>query len=107
MLKAPAALPAKRLIKLGAVRLLRRGTDPIVEKLGIFADENAPFLRLHAIEDDGRCLRSSRRRVFSETLVRFAHARPDLVVGIARDVHTLCREQFARGGYVDRRLAAL
>src|SRR5271169_5506123 len=107
MLNSPAAAPAKRLVELRAVRLLRRCADPIVEKLGILADENAPFLRLHAIQDDGCCIRSSRGRAFSPTLFQFHDTCPDLIVGIADDVDTLCRKQFARGEYVDRRLAAL
>src|SRR5271165_5424843 len=106
MLNSPAAAPAKILVELRAVRLLKRCADPIVEKLGILADENAPLLGLHGIEDDGCRLRRSRRRTFSPTLFQFHDTCPDLIVGIADDVDTLCRKQFARGEYVDRRLAA-
>src|SRR5271165_673266 len=104
-LKPPAAVPANRLVELGTVRLLGRCADPIVEKLGILADENPPFLRLHAIEDNGGCLGGARRRAFAETFFQLLHPRPDLIVGITGDVDTLRGEPFARGRNVDRRVA--
>jgi hypothetical protein len=102
MLKSPAAARAKCLVELGAVGLLGRCVDPIVEKLGILADDNAPFLRLHAIEDDCCRLCRARRRALAETSFQLLYPRPDLIVGIAGDVDTLRGEPFARGRNVDR-----
>ena len=106
VLKSPAAVPAECLIERGTVRLLGCCADPIVQELGILADENAPFLRLHGIEDDGCCLCSSRGRVFAKAPLQFQDPCPDLIVGIIADVDTLHGEPFARRGYVDRRHAA-
>src|SRR6516165_2312654 len=90
-----------------AVGLLGDGADPLVEKLGILTDQDAPFLRLDAVEDDLCCLARSRRRVFAKPPFEFRHPCPDLVVGIAGGVDALRGESFAHSGYIDCRLAAL
>src|SRR5271167_4276506 len=107
MLNSPAGALSKHVIEFKAICLFGRSADSVIQKLGVLSDENAPSLRLHAVEDDGRCFRSTRGRVLAETFFHFRHPRPDLIVGMADDVDILRSEPFARGGYVDRRLAAL
>src|SRR6516165_3692565 len=106
-LKPPAAALAERLVELAAVSRLRRGAHSLVEKLGVLADENAPSLRLDAIEDDGRRLGRRRRRVFTEAFFEFYHSRPDLIVRMGSGVDALRGEPSARRGYVDFGFATL
>src|SRR5260370_38707745 len=106
VLKSPAGPLAKRFEEWWSIGLLGCRADPIVEKLGIPADEDAPFLRLHTIEDDGGCLGSGRGRAFAEAFFQFRHPLSDLIVGPAGDVDTLRGKPFAHGGNVDRRIAA-
>src|SRR5216683_7875424 len=101
VLNSPAGPLAKRVKEWRAIGLLGCRADPIVEKLGILADENAPFLRLHTIEDDAGCLGSRRRRAFAETFFHFRHPFRDLMVRPAGDVDTLGGEPFAHGRNVD------
>jgi len=46
----------KRLMEGCVISLLRGSADPLVEKFGSLADEDAPSLRLHTINDDSCCL---------------------------------------------------
>src|SRR6516162_9452760 len=106
-LKPPAAALAERLVELAAVGRLRRGAHSLVEKLGVLADENAPSLRLDAIEDDGRRLGRRRWRVLTEAFFEFQHPSPDLIVGIGGGVDTLRGKPSAGRGYVDCGFAPL
>src|SRR5947208_3372979 len=106
ILNSPAGARAKSLIERWGVSLLGASADPIVEKLSILADENAPFLCLYAIEDDGGGLGSRRRSAFAEAFFQFHNPCQDLIVGIAGDIQTLRGEHFAHGRSVDHRLAA-
>src|SRR5580700_9184707 len=85
-LNSPAGPLAKRLKECRAIGFLGGGADPIVEKLGVLADENAPFLRLHTVEDDAGRLGGGRRGAFAETSFHFRHPFPDPIVGPTRDV---------------------
>ena len=63
---SPTDLFGKALIELGLVGLLRGLSHPLIEPLGVVADQNAPALGLDAFEND-LCRRGGRRRrLFAE-----------------------------------------
>jgi hypothetical protein len=63
------------------ISLVRGSADPLVEKFGSLADEDAPSLRLHTIKDDSCCLGSIYGCVIAETLAKFVG---DVDIGAAR-----------------------
>src|SRR6516165_7052847 len=70
----------------------RLNSPALAERLAelvILTDQDAPFLRLDAVEDDLCCLARSRRRVFAKPPFEFRHPCPDLVVEIAGGVDAL------------------
>src|SRR6185369_13590153 len=62
----PADLFRKALVELRRVGLFRGLPHPLVELVGVVADENAPALGLDAVEDDLRRSRRRGRRLFEK-----------------------------------------
>src|SRR5262245_7086952 len=71
----------------GVVGLVGRGADGFVEGVGVVADEDAPAVLAHAVEDDRRSLRGRGRRVVAEHLAHHPDELAQLIVGHALTRH--------------------
>src|SRR5712671_3176363 len=76
----PTHLLRDALVELGLIGAFRRLPHPLVEPVGVVADQNAPALGLDAIEDDPGGLGGGHRRILKEAAGAFGHRCPNVLV---------------------------
>src|SRR5271166_2790571 len=93
--ETPAALGSKALEEVEVVGAFRRLSHQFVDSKRVLADQDAPTIRLDAVEDDGRCLRGGGWSVVDEASRPLYHHCLDVRVGHGGNVHACRRSALA------------